>query len=139
MEIVKQRPPNFSEIAKVFKGAWAPGVIFAYNNKIYNPSGFDLSPALIAHESVHCERQGMTEEECLVWWNHYLTSKDFRYHEELLAHRAEYNRMLEDANNFKKRQLALKIVSKKLAAPLYGGMCTRKEAERELIFGNSIR
>ena len=61
----------------------------AYNGCIYNPSGKIIPPALIAHEEVHLKRQVMHGAD--IWWDHYLRDSAFRYHEELLAHVAEFN------------------------------------------------
>jgi hypothetical protein len=55
--IIVARPPNFEQIHAAFPRADKPGVMFAYDGKIYNPSGGIIPPALIAHEEVHLIRQ----------------------------------------------------------------------------------
>jgi len=132
MKIIIARPPNFEDIVRVFPTADNPNIIFAYNNAIYSPSGFDISEHLIAHEQVHCKRQGnLTGTE--IWWNEYLSNPEFRYNEELLAHRAEYRSMIRNAINRNQRRNSLKIVSKKLALPLYENMVSKKQAGKDIL------
>lgn len=126
-EIVIDRPPNFEAIAAVFPGARGDGIIFAYGTKIFNPSGTPLPPEIIQHELVHCERQVAQGVE--VWWDQYLIDGDFRYEEELLAHRAEYQTLCARYPERKNRRRALEHVAKKLAAPLYGRMVTVNQAK----------
>ena len=128
MKIIYERPPNFEDIRKVFPMADNYGVIFAFNGAIYSPSGGDIPYPLIKHEEVHCERQGTTEADAVKWWAMYLKSMDFRYAEELVAHRAEYLECIETAKNRNMKRKALKFISKRLASPLYGNMVTKKQA-----------
>ena len=120
------RPPNFAQIVAVFPMARAPTVIFAYAPNIYVPSGKEIPPALVAHETVHIERQQKIGVE--LWWEKYLADPQFRFDEELLAHRAEFRatRTL----THRQEEVALKIIAKKLAAPLYGRMVKTEEAMR---------
>ena len=124
--IVHDLPPNFEQVVAAFPDADKPGVIFAYDGSIYNPSGGFIPPALIAHEDVHLERQrqlgpgaGATTQWSGpdLWWQRYLEDSDFRYHEELLAHAAEF-RMLryEDRNQ---GAALLMRTALRLIAPLY--------------------
>ncbi len=92
-EILFRRPPNFEAIHKVFPMADGLGVIFAYAPYIFVPSGNSLPPELIAHEQVHIDRQ--TAMGVDAWWQRYLVDVEFRYLEELLAHRAEYQKLCE--------------------------------------------
>lgn len=129
-EIIKSFPPNITAITRVFPLASRTDTIFAYGNFIYVPSGNDLPPELLEHELVHCERQllqGVDE-----WWAQYLEDPDFRYHEELLAHRAEYNKLCEMYPTRNRRRHCLQHVARKLAAPLYGNMITVKKAAEDL-------
>ena len=129
--IVIDRPPNFEEIAAVFPGAHGDGIVFAYGDKIYNPSNKKLPPELIAHENVHCIRQ--VEMGVEAWWDRYLVDGDFRYEEELLAHIAEYKGIMAQYNYGEHaigriRKKALEYVAAKLSAPLYGRMVTLHQA-----------
>jgi hypothetical protein len=69
--IIIDRPPNFEAIKAAFPKAENPGVMFAYDGNIYNPSGKTIPPALIAHEDVHLKRQSelFTPDS---WWDLYL-------------------------------------------------------------------
>ena len=133
MKIIYKRPPNFEDIQKVFPMADNYGVIFAFNNAIYSPSGVEIPYPLIKHEEVHCARQGGTESGSIEWWESYLKNMDFRYTEELLAHRVEYLACIETASCRNMRRRALKHVAKRLASPLYGNMVTRKQAGIEIL------
>jgi hypothetical protein len=86
--IINERPPNFEAIRIKFPKAEGYGVLTAYDGHIYNPSGIVVPPALIAHEEVHLNRQ--RDAGPTLWWERYLIDSEFRYHEELLAHVAEY-------------------------------------------------
>jgi hypothetical protein len=113
--IIVDRPPNFEQILAVFPRASDPGVIFAYNGKIYSPSGGDIPPALISHEGVHLERQREIGAE--LWWEKYLQLATFRYYEELLAHVAEFK-----AQRAADRNVSAALLTRtalRLVAPLY--------------------
>lgn len=133
MKIIHRRPPNFQDIIKVFPMAAGAGVLFAYHDAIYYPAGQPLPQYMLDHEAVHLRRQGGTEEGARAWWDKYLTDPDFRYIEELLAHRAEYKSMIENATTRQLRKHALRIVAKKLAAPLYGWRLNVKQCEKDLL------
>lgn len=127
--VIDARPPNYEAIVAVFPGAAQPGVIFAYGDRIYAPGGRRPSPALQAHEQVHCERQGARPEH---WWGLYLTDPCFRLEEELLAHRAEYRAYCERHGNRAKQEMALEHIAGKLAAPLYGHLISVDDARRAI-------
>lgn len=129
MEIITKRPPNYTDIVAVFPGASRMGVIFAYAPNIYAPGG-SVPPALVAHEKVHIARQNYIGVE--VWWEKYLKDPHFRYEEELLAHRAEYQFMLGEFPSRQVRRQTLKIIAKKLSAPLYGSMISVARAMEDL-------
>lgn len=134
MEIIKgQLPPNYTEICKVFPAARNRGTIFAYGDKIYVPSGNDISHHLKVHEAVHGIRQKEIGVE--FWWDKYLTDWRFRYHEELMAHRAEYLSMIRGEANRNQRRMALKLVASRLASPLYGVGGGWKKAANDILEG----
>jgi hypothetical protein len=129
MQIIKAYPPNFFQIIKSIPSARRNGVIFAYGDKIYAPNLKDkLSTHLIEHEKIHGERQLKLGIE--TWWKSYLTDIGFRYHEELLAHRAEYKSMIECGFN---PLAALKIVSMRLSSPLYGCAFHWKKVAKDIL------
>jgi hypothetical protein len=122
LKIEIAKPPNFEEILKVFPKAGDYGVIFAWGDTIFNPSGVEIPPPLMAHEQVHGERQrgsvvaeDMTPIEC--WWDVYLKDPEFRYREEVYAHAAEFKAQMPRDRN-QRAQLALNT-ARRLIAPLY--------------------
>jgi hypothetical protein len=124
--IIENRPPNFEQIHAVFPQADAPGVLFAYDGAVYNPSGYPVPPALMAHEEVHLTRQQALNPTPLavtrwvgadLWWARYLEDSEFRYYEELLAHAAEFKMLrYEDRNS---GAALLMRTALRLTAPLY--------------------
>lgn len=124
--IKKARPPNFADIVTVFPMARSPTIIFSYAPDIYVPSGNQLPDYLMEHEKVHVDRQKKMGVED--WWQRYLANVSFRFEEELVAHRREYQVMKSKTRTWKAEQVALKTVAKKLASPLYGRMVSTAEA-----------
>ena len=115
--IIEEKPPNFDRILAAFPDAGGPGIIFAYGQNIYNPSGKMIPPALMAHEAVHCSRQdGLFLPDA--WWGLYLTDAQFRYNEELLAHVAEYKAQAGGLDGNYRAKL-LMSTARRLIAPLY--------------------
>lgn len=132
-QIIQDYPPNIDRIAEVFANAKnMQGVIFAYGEAIYNPSGEDLPQEILAHEMVHCIRQLEHPEGVDGWWQQYLTDPEFCYIEEMLAHKAEYASIIERHPSRLMRRKALKHVGKKLSSALYGKMVTFEKAKKAL-------
>lgn len=128
MEIVRDYPPIFDEIDERFHTRGKP-VIYAWGDRIFNPMGVKVDFPLFCHEKVHGARQiegGSIED----WWRRYIAEDEFRLHEEILAHQAEYNAAIRDASTRQQRRLILGAVSRKLAAPLYGRLITEEKARR---------
>lgn len=128
MNVIHEYPPNFEEIVKVFPFAKQPGVIFTYGSAIYAPkASVDLPFSLLVHEGVHSDRQGGDPK---TWWGKYLTDKDFRFEEELMAHIEEYKTFVGESRN--NRRMALKSIAQRLASPLYGNMVSMERAKKLL-------
>ena len=114
--IITELPPNFEQIKAAFPNAGDPGVIFAFDGNIYCPSGNVIPPALLAHEEVHLKRQTLHGADD--WWAHYIYDSEFRYHEELLAHVAEFKaHRFSNDRNF--GAALLMRTAMRLVAPLY--------------------
>ena len=77
-------PPNIDQIREAFP--LTGNEIFAYDGVIYHPGGGHLTAPLIAHEQVHFAQQG---DDPAGWWDRYIRDVEFRYMEELEAHRKE--------------------------------------------------
>lgn len=115
MEIVIDFPPIYDKIKSVFPMA-GRGVIFAWGNKIYNPSNVHIPPQLIAHEMVHGRRQG---NDIGGWWHRYLVEKEFRLAEEVAAHIVEMKYLLGTNPNRQMRRQIFGSTAKRLSNPLY--------------------
>ena len=67
------------------------------------------------------------------WWNRYLVDKQFRFDQELEAHRVEWRKVCEDfPTNRAMRQMGLREIARRLAGSLYGHMITVDAAKREI-------
>lgn len=120
MKIEIAQPPMMAEIQAVFPEATKPGVIFAWGDTIYNPSGGEIPPPLLAHEAMHGCRQTWRDgatESIENWWRKYLIDPEFRYNEELKAHVAELKAQWPRDRN--KRAQLFMSTAKRLTAPLY--------------------
>ena len=117
--IIHDRPPIFARILAAFPRADYPGVLFAYDGNIYNPSGIHIPSPLIAHETVHLTRQKMPGTDPDDWWTHYIEDSGFRYHEELLAHAAEMQTYFQVPGDRNARARILTYTAGRLVAPLY--------------------
>lgn len=120
-------PPIFPEIVAAFPGAAGYGVLFAWGDTIYNPSGVRIPEELFAHEGVHAQRQNGDPEK---WWRRYMTDPAFRLAEEIPAHIEELRfAAMRPGSNRKYRKAYLDHVARRLSGPLYGKMITRDKAE----------
>ncbi len=120
MKIVKGRPPNFDEIVAAIPHAANPNVLFAYGNTIYTPSGSEISPWIVAHEEIHSMRQGADPDG---WWRRYLVDKQFRFTEELVAHRCEWRTWMNmGVRNRHDKRFMMRIIAGRLSGPLYGSI-----------------
>lgn len=138
-KIIKAYPPNYKDIRTAFP--WIvgrPGIVYAFGDRIYNPTGGILPPYVLAHEGVHCKRQmaipchaHLPLEGILAWWKSYIASEKYRLEEEVLAHRIEWNEYRSN-HNFKENAQYLEMMCDRLSGKLYGHMCSREKA-RELI------
>lgn len=127
--IISGRPPNFLKIASVFPSAKKSSTIFTYSPNIYVSGKPELSPALNTHEQVHLVRQQVYEGGAEAWWDRYLVDREFRLEEELFAHMAEYQHLIEFGSRDERRK-ALKVVAGRLSSTLYSLNISQKQAER---------
>lgn len=143
MTIIQAYPPMIDEIDAVFHVV-GKKVIYAWGNDIYNPCNIWIPKHLLAHEAVHQERQkeiqattlghAGTEARVRAWWELYLSYTAFRLTEETLAHRAEYQHLIQHGNRHQRRS-ALASTASRLGSPLYGSMPLTPRQARELIGG----
>lgn len=126
MKIVVGYPPIWDELRTLFGGA-VERAIFCWGDTIYNPSGQDIPASLIAHEEVHCVRQG---DDIEGWWRRYMDAPEFRLAEEIPAHRAEYHAAIRGAANRNERRGTEKMIAARLSRPLYGRLIPLHEARK---------
>lgn len=115
--ILTERPPNFEQILAAFPDAGGPGVIFSWEDRIFNPSGSPIPGPLVAHEELHGRRHALAGGS-LRWWDKYIADPEFRYNEELLAHVAEF-RAQPSAYDRNSGARLLHSTALRLIAPLY--------------------
>lgn len=143
MKILKAFPPNYAALAEHFPIKGRQGILYAWGDRLYNPSGIKLLPWLMAHEQTHMDRQlghylchiaGYTPVEN--WWIRYVQNPKFRLNEEILAHRAEWQSFLQHTENKAQQQQYLNQIAARLSSPLYGSLLTLSEATREITSDN---
>jgi len=122
-------PPNYPAIRDAFPAIARFKVIFAYGNVIYNPDMMDIPPHVWAHEEVHSARQG---RDPVGWWIRYIDDPAFRLEEELLAHAMELQVLTAGASR-QIRRSSVKLLARKISAPIYGPMITSKAARTEIL------
>jgi hypothetical protein len=138
MIILQDIPPNFLDIVRVFPGAKKrKGVVFAWGDRLYNPDGIDVPPALRAHEETHQLRQVAFDGGPQRWWDRYLADSAFCYAEELVAHQVEFKEFC--AHHTKGRSQFLSFIARRLSGPLYGHPVTFDKAKHLIRWGTPER
>ncbi len=139
MKVIKAFPPNYQAINDAFN-VRGRGVIFCYGDRIYNPAGVAVGPDLIAHESVHADRQKAFAGGVDAWWKAYIADPAFRLAEEIPAHVAEFKywqRQPGADRPVKGYRTAadfhLVTIALRLAGPLYGRLISLTEAKSLLV------
>lgn len=107
-------------------------VLFTYFEGIYTAR--KISTDIFIHESVHFIRQGAGENENQAkdWWLRYCSDDAFRYQEEVLAYREQYQYILRNTN----RPVAFnhaKRLATDLSGPMYGKICSFQTALNDII------
>lgn len=140
MKIIRAYPPNYNAIAGAFpfiKGR--PGILYAWGDRIYNPSGADVPFWIMKHEETHGLRQqscrlaghcDMVDVRIEDWWDRYIAEPQFRLQEELAAHREEWKAYISRVPNQKDREMYLTMIAQRLSGKLYGSMVNEFEAKR---------
>lgn len=126
MKIIKGVPPNFDKLNKKFH--ITDGAVFTYGDRLFIPSGRRPSVDLIAHETVHSQRQQNPKK----WWNKYLKDPKFRLDEELVAYRAQYQVFKKVHKDPNQRVNFLTKVAGDLSSPLYGSIISFQKAMEEI-------
>lgn len=113
-------------------GARGRGTIFTYGDTIYISHQYELPIWLVEHENIHILQQTTSPQTPDDWWEQYLRDKAFRFGQELIAHRREYEVAVARGNRLMRRKAAAAI-SGRLSGPLYGHCCTKAMAKRCLL------
>lgn len=128
MTMVRGYPPNYKAIIAHFPAVKKHTPIFCYGKTIYYTHTSEPDEAKIVHESVHSQRQGDNPDG---WWNRYFDDVQFRFFEEMIAHRAELA-YFKGAGR-KMRRFQLHQIAKNLSSPIYGPMVSRSAAQGWLL------
>lgn len=138
MKILKQLPPNYEAIERLFGLANIRNAVFTYGDTVYAPTArleadgtVHLSGDLEAHEAVHITQQATYGVDA--WWGIYLSDPAFRLAQELQAYRAQYEWAITNMARPSRRRL-LMAISKSLSSKMYGIIIAREQA-CELIKG----
>lgn len=125
MEIENKLPPNYSEIIKYL----SPNkeATFCYGDKVYNPSKKELQPDIIRHEEVHqAQQKKYTSPD--IWWQKYLTDKDFRLSQEIEAYGEQYKYAKERGVTGKLLEWVKDKMAMALSGDEYGNMISYGQA-----------
>ncbi len=114
--IVVAEPPNIEAIDAVFGTRGKHGILYAHGGRIYNPSGVAVPGFILTHELTHLWRQGENSDG---WWQKYLEDVEFRYDEELQAHKAELHARLQATRDRNLRAKIFMETAARLSNPLY--------------------
>ena len=129
MRIIKAFPPNYNQIVKAFPFIRGRvGILYAWGDRLFNPSNIEVPPYLMSHEKVHGERQLKGRQNSIEkWWGQYMEDPHFRLKEELLAHIAEYEAYHREHSD-KDTERYLSTIASRLSSSLYGNLCTKAQA-----------
>lgn len=129
MKEVRDFPPNYASIATAFDLSGRKP-IFAWWDVIFNPHGIAIGPELMAHETLHAERQKRYPGGAEAWWRRYILDPQFRLMEELLARVAEYRAYLETHGNTRHvRRVVLAQLAARVSSRLYGNLISVHDAK----------
>lgn len=129
VEILNERPPIYEQVLSSGLAFNPNSVLFAYDGKIWNPSGEELATHLIAHESVHLKQQeefGGTDE----WWGRYLIDPLFRIDQEVEAYATQYAFICGYVKDRNQRSRVLTDLARYLSGPMYGNAITLAGAKK---------
>ena len=133
MKIIKDFPPNYVEICKVFDITDIKTLVFTYGDTIYAPGKTRAIPKdLKIHEKTHQKQQG---NDPAGWWKKYLTDKKFRLDQEVEAYGNQYRFFIGRNHNLKEQSSFLEKIVSDLSSRIYGNIVTKLEAEKLIKYG----
>lgn len=132
VEVHPTAPPIMSRILVCFPEVDVSRVIITYGGAIWVPSGNRISRELFAHECVHIEQQDAVGTDA--WWDHYFVDPEFRYEQELVAHRAEVNAFVKrHGGGTKKCRAYREECARRLSGAMYGNVRTYSQVMNDLL------
>lgn len=126
--IKHEKPTIYDKLHETFGVEWDKGIIIAYYPNIY--CKFELSEEKIAHEELHLERQKDMGVE--LWWNLYINNISFRLEEEILAIKAEMQKIREMNIDRNHRRFLFNNIYEDLSSSIYGKIITKTQAKQIL-------
>jgi hypothetical protein len=124
IKVIHSYPPNYQIISENFPVT--ENQVYAYYPNIYIPSDKDPEPSLLLHENVHCESQKKIGVD--VWWFRYITDREFRLEEELIAFAAQFA-FIKTVYQGQQVKDMLHEFAVNLSSPLYGNLVSKSEAD----------
>ena len=129
MKLSKKKPKIYDRIKATFPSVeWDRGLIITYGDTVH--CKFDIGPHKEVHEGVHVKQQlEMGKEK---WWDMYIEYPAFRLLQEIEAYTAEVAFMRDhtELTTRDQRRHYLKQIVENMSGPMYGNICTRKQAEQ---------
>jgi len=123
MKFSKEKPPIFDKLHKAFGIEWGGDLVIAYDDTIYHTNKLD--PSVIVHEQVHLSRQGKNSD---TWYESYIRDPKFRFGEELLAYRTQYQFLAETTKDRNELARHWYRLAKDLSGVMYGSVISHREA-----------
>lgn len=111
----------YSEISAILSPG--PHAIYAWGDKIYNPSKTHVTKDLVAHELVHARQQELLGGP-EIWWRRYLDKPEFRLSQEAEAYGRQYQYLCSQNPNRNFQFQVLEAMALLLAGPMYGRLTT---------------
>lgn len=126
MRFSREKPLVYEQCRQQFGIDWDKGIVLTYGDVIHCKT--DLDDHLVIHESVHIAQQTKMGKDA--WWAKYFTDPVFRLSQEIEAYREQWQYIQLKYNRHERRKFFHKLASD--MASMYGGMCTREQAEELL-------
>ena len=128
--MINQCLPWFARIVKwrfrIPDERWR-NVVMAYGSSVYTRVP-EVEKEVVVHECVHLDRQRNSKLYGLWWWLKYLVSPRFRFLEELVAYRRQYQWVCENRPRF--RDHWLHKCAGDLSSETYGSLISFEEAKK---------
>lgn len=122
MYISEEKPPIWEEARAAGLNFNPDKTVFTFGNTIYNPAGFEIPDDLFAHECVHGEQQGYTDEGARAWWARYIEDPYFRIDQEAEAYAEQYGVLCYFHKDRNARARLLHAIATTLSGPTYGNV-----------------